>query len=81
MSFLQNVYQARKNISTPKLQINPLRTRLLRSLYVTIKRKNVMFHYTMGQNLSNGFIAALWAPIVTLLQNVVWFASSYSLDW
>jgi len=70
MSFLQNVSQASKNISTPKLQINPLRTRLLRSLYVTIKRKNVMLHYTMGQNLSNGFVDALWALIVAVLQNV-----------
>jgi hypothetical protein len=69
MSFLQNVSQANKNI-TPKLQINPLRTRLLRSLYVTIKRKNVMLHYTMGQNLSNGFVDALWALIVAVLQNV-----------
>ncbi len=70
MSFLQNVYQASQNISNPKLQINPLRTRLLKSLYVIIKRKNVMFHYTMGQNLSNGFVVALWTPIVALLQNV-----------
>jgi hypothetical protein len=34
-----------------------------------MKRKNVMLHYTMGQNLLNGFVVALWTPIVALLQN------------